>query len=192
MAASVISRSFPSSIILSSPVCSSGAIFTTKPTSFATLSTFGAMTDCPRVFPCSSQKRTSPLVRMNPSSIFLPRFGGPISWVHSSKQVGTQSTTSITFPSESPYQVHIAFHSDGSSSDSHFAGSVDVVTFGSEQYKWHTDLKLIPVGGSADPDGPAVRSTISAGVDTIYVLPKASVTVIRGKLAATPSPAKPM
>jgi len=25
-----------------------------------------------------------------------------------------------------------------------FAGSVDVVTFGSEQYKWHTDLKLFP------------------------------------------------
>ena len=105
---------------------------------------------------------------------------------------GQWSLMLVNKDQESPHQVHIAFHSDGSSSDSHFAGSLDVVTFGSEQYKWHTDLKLIPVGGSADPDGPAVRSTISAGVDTIYVLPKASVTVIRGKLAATPSPAKPM
>ena len=104
---------------------------------------------------------------------------------------GQWSLMLVNKDQESPHQVHIAF-SDGRGGESHFAGSADVVTFGSEQYKWHTDLKLIPVGGSADPDGPAVRSTISAGVDTIYVLPKASVTVIRGKLAATPSPAKPM
>jgi len=58
-----------------------------------------------------------------------------------------------------------------------------MVTFGSEQYKWHTDLKIVPVGGSADPDGPPARSTIFAKADTIYRLPKASVTVFRGKLA---------
>ncbi len=103
---------------------------------------------------------------------------------------GQWSLMLVNKDQESPHPVRIAFHSHARGSDSHFAGSVDVVTFGSEQYKWHTDLKLVPVGGSADPDGPAARSTISAGVDTIYTLPKASVTVIRGKLAVTVSAAK--
>ena len=104
---------------------------------------------------------------------------------------GQWSLMLVNKDQESAHPVRISFHSDAGGSDSHFAGSVDVVTFGSEQYKWHTDLKIVPVGGSADPDGPAARSTISAGVDTIYTLPKASVTVIRGKLAVPVSAAKP-
>ena len=105
---------------------------------------------------------------------------------------GQWSLMLVNKDQESPHPVHIEFHRDDSRVDSHFAGRVDVVTFGSEQYKWRTDLKLVPVGGSADPDGPAARSTISAGADTIYTLPKASVTVVRGKLAAADSSAKPL
>jgi hypothetical protein len=60
---------------------------------------------------------------------------------------------------------------------------VEVTTFGSEQYKWRTNLKMLPVGGAADPDGPVAKSRVSATENSSYNLPKASVTVIRGRLA---------
>jgi hypothetical protein len=56
---------------------------------------------------------------------------------------------------------------------------VSAVTFGSEQYQWHSNLK----GGMADPDGPSARAMITATASTLFNLPKASVTVIRGKLS---------
>lgn len=37
--------------------------------------------------------------------------------------------------------------------------------------------------GTADPDGPSVKSTIHAGKGTTFTLPAASVTVLRGKAA---------
>jgi NedA-like, galactose-binding domain len=61
----------------------------------------------------------------------------------------------------------------------HFAGAIDRITFGSEQYQWHPTL----TGGSADPDGPASKSEIKAAAGTTYTLPKASITVLRGRLA---------
>jgi hypothetical protein len=57
-------------------------------------------------------------------------------------------------------------------------GPVRMVTFGSEQYQWHSNIN----GGTADPDGPAARSTITGNANTRYILPKASVTVLSGKL----------
>ena len=76
-----------------------------------------------------------------------------------------------------PQSVHIVF--EGEKETRHFTGQVSVVTFGSEQYQWHSNVK----GGIADPDGPAAKSTLTANADTVYTLPKASVTVIRGKVA---------
>jgi hypothetical protein len=35
----------------------------------------------------------------------------------------------------------------------------------------------------ADPDHPPVGTTITADASTVYTLPKASVTVIRGKIS---------
>jgi hypothetical protein len=66
---------------------------------------------------------------------------------------------------------------------------VAMVTFGSEQYQWHSEPTSVN-GGSADPDGPAARSTIQAGANTMFTLPKASVTVLRGTIAASAVPAK--
>jgi hypothetical protein len=60
-----------------------------------------------------------------------------------------------------------------------FAGPVSFATFGSEQYQWHSNIKE----GFADPDGPIAKSTLTGAPDTLYTLPKASVTVIRGNLA---------
>lgn len=76
-----------------------------------------------------------------------------------------------------PHAVHIDFTSGRAVK--YFSGAVTLVVFGSQQYQW----RPTEAGGTADPDGPAERSTMTARSDTIYPLPKASMAVIRGKLA---------
>jgi hypothetical protein len=78
---------------------------------------------------------------------------------------------------ENPHAVRIVF--DDAGRERTFAGPVTLVTFGGEQYRWHPE----PGGGRADPDGPAARSTLTGGPQATYTLPKASVTVVRGRLA---------
>jgi hypothetical protein len=73
--------------------------------------------------------------------------------------------------------VHVEF--DGQNGRSFLAGPVTMLTFGSAQYAWHPTKH----GGFPDPDGPAARASINAAADTIYELPKASMTVIRGGIA---------
>jgi hypothetical protein len=77
------------------------------------------------------------------------------------------------------HSVHIVFADAKGKGDRNFAGPVSVVTFGSEQYQWHSNIK----GGIADPNGPPARATITATASTSFNLAKASVTVIRGKLS---------
>lgn len=77
-----------------------------------------------------------------------------------------------------PHRVRIDFSDSAARRTSHFAGPVDVITFGADQYHWNPTID----GGSANPDGPPARSSINASIDTEFTLPKASVTVIRGKL----------
>jgi hypothetical protein len=62
--------------------------------------------------------------------------------------------------------------------DLHFTGQVDRITFGSNEYQWHRDA----VGGHADPDGPPSKSTVTGGADALYQIPKASITVLRGRI----------
>lgn len=88
---------------------------------------------------------------------------------------------------ENAYPVRLAFNDAASNSDSSFSGPVEVITFGSEQYHWNPavnagDSPNAPVG-SANPDGPAVKSQLTAGPSTTFTLPKASVTILRGKIA---------
>jgi hypothetical protein len=59
-----------------------------------------------------------------------------------------------------------------------FSGPVSWVTIGSEQYVW----KANGANSYADPDGPPIGKTVPGGPDATYVLPKASVTVLRGKV----------
>jgi len=100
---------------------------------------------------------------------------------------GQWSVMLVNKDQENSHAIRIAFHDDKADADNFFTGPVSVISFGSEQYQWHPDER----GGKADPDGPAVRSTAAAAADTEFTLPKASVTVIRGKIAAKSSaPAK--
>ena len=77
-----------------------------------------------------------------------------------------------------PHSVQIVFQNENKKEENYFSGPVSMVTFGREQYQWHSNIK----GGTADPDGPALHSTITAAPGIPFMLPKASVTVLRGKL----------
>jgi F5/8 type C domain len=93
---------------------------------------------------------------------------------------GQWSLLLVNRDQENAHGVRITFADAKTERDSFFSGSVDAITFGSTQYQWHPDEN----GGHADPDGPVLKHSITAGADTIYDLPKASMTVLRGKLAA--------
>jgi hypothetical protein len=60
-----------------------------------------------------------------------------------------------------------------------FTGPVTLVTFGSEQYVWINDGP----NSHADPDNPPAATTITPSSQTAFTLPKASVTVLRGKVS---------
>lgn len=79
---------------------------------------------------------------------------------------------------EKSFGINAVFH-DPDAGDRSFAGTVDVITFGAAQYQWHAD----GANGYAKPEGPVARLKVKAAPETEFVLPKASVTVIRGRLA---------
>ena len=75
------------------------------------------------------------------------------------------------------HRVRVVF-AGGSGHDKLFAGPVTFATFGSEQYVWVNDGP----NSHPDPNNPPVAATIEAGPDTFFTLPKASVSVVRGKV----------
>jgi hypothetical protein len=97
---------------------------------------------------------------------------------------GQWSVMLVNKDQENAHPVRIVFRDEKATTDSVFSGPVSVVTFGSDQYRWHPTGK----GGHADPDGPPVRSSLTGSADSTYVLPRASVTVVRGTPATTPLP----
>ena len=76
------------------------------------------------------------------------------------------------------HSLNIEFAGANAKQTSHFAGPVTMVTFGADQYVWH------PEGAKsrADPDGPPLTKSISAKSGQAFELPKASITVLRGKI----------
>jgi hypothetical protein len=74
-----------------------------------------------------------------------------------------------------PHTVGVRFHDEDAEQDGFFVGPVARITFGKEQYQWHSAMR----DGYADPDGPATRSTLPDRTDR-YILPAASMTVLRG------------
>ena len=94
------------------------------------------------------------------------------------------------------HSVRMAFTDAAAGHDRFFAGTVDRVVFGPAEYQWHpdpvTDGTAPPAGGGrgrrlsghAAPDGPPSKSAVTAaGPAILYELPKASIIVLRGKLA---------
>ena len=74
-----------------------------------------------------------------------------------------------------PHAVRVAFE-DSDKRRGFFSGPVAVTSFGSEQYEWKNDGS----NSHADPDGPPIGFHVNANASTIFTLPKASITVLRG------------
>ena len=106
---------------------------------------------------------------------------------------GQWSVMLVNRDQSAAHKVRIAFQ--GKLAES-FAGPIEISTFGSAQYTWHpahtrfmahaehaAERTVVAyTKGWAEPDGPTAHSKTNAGKDTIYELPAASVTVIRGKV----------
>jgi len=93
---------------------------------------------------------------------------------------GQWSLMLINKDHDQPHQVRVVFHDTENNRDAFLAGPVTILTFGRAQYQWHPDRKK----GHADPDGPPAASTLHGGQDTQYILPAASLTILRGQLSS--------
>jgi hypothetical protein len=76
------------------------------------------------------------------------------------------------------HTVRVAFEDSKSKGTRSFSGPVSFVTFGSEQYVWKDDGP----NSHADPDGPPVATTVAGTAQATFTLPKASITMLRGKV----------
>ena len=110
---------------------------------------------------------------------------------------GQWSVMAVNRDQQNPHRVRIWFHDQNAQDASFFSGTVELSTFGTNQYKWHpaetrfmahsehagAQPAVANTKGTADPDGPVMHSRQPAGKDAWYDLPAASVAVIRGKIA---------
>ncbi len=108
---------------------------------------------------------------------------------------GEWSLMVVNRDQENGHRVRVVFDGDSKWAGG-FGGRVEIAAFGSAQYKWNPPRTRFMAHaeqaagrtivaytiGTADPDGPIARSKLDAAKDTVYDLPAASVTVIRGKV----------
>jgi hypothetical protein len=92
---------------------------------------------------------------------------------------GNWSLMMVNRDENNSHTVRVQFEDSRSKQNASFSGPVAFVTFGSEQYVWIND----GLNSHPDPDHPPVGTTIAASSQTMFTLPKASVTVLRGKVA---------
>jgi hypothetical protein len=113
---------------------------------------------------------------------------------------GQWSLMLINKDPDNDHSVQVTFADAEAGNNRFFAGPVERVVFGAAEYQWHADRvagesestvgddedgsSQRAIRGHPDPDGPLSRSTITVtGPDTQYLLPKASIIVLRGKVA---------
>jgi len=77
-----------------------------------------------------------------------------------------------------PHTVRVVFGDSGRRREASFSGPVRVVTFGSDQYVWKSEGP----SSHADPDLPPVAATVAESPHATFTLPKASITVLRGRV----------
>jgi hypothetical protein len=93
---------------------------------------------------------------------------------------GTWSVMLVNRDHDHDHAVKLVFANAETRRDSFFSGSIAQTTLGQAQYRWHPGGEM----GRADPDGPPFKSTTNGGADTLYELPKASITVLCGNVGA--------
>lgn len=77
------------------------------------------------------------------------------------------------------HEVSISFENGGKPVTADFSGTVKMVTFGAAEYVWHSSGPT----SHADPDGPPKRADVDWKAGQKVLLPKASVTVLTGKIS---------
>jgi hypothetical protein len=90
---------------------------------------------------------------------------------------GNWSLMLVNRDENNAHPVRVVFQ-DGRN-ESSLSGETTFVTFGSEQYVWINDGP----NSHADPDHPPVATTMKADGQTVFTLPQASITVLRGKIS---------
>jgi F5/8 type C domain-containing protein len=92
---------------------------------------------------------------------------------------GNWSLMLVNRDENNSHTVRVSFESAKEKRNSFFSGNTSWMSFGSDQYAWIND------GPSSHPDPnlPPAAATIHADAQTVFTLPKASITVIRGRLA---------
>jgi hypothetical protein len=78
-----------------------------------------------------------------------------------------------------PHTMRVSFENAKDKRNSSFSGNVSWSSFGSDQYVWINDGP----NSHPDPNLPPAATTIYADAQTVFTLPKASITVLRGRLA---------
>ncbi|MGO9273794.1 MAG: glycosyl hydrolase family 5 [Terriglobia bacterium] len=91
---------------------------------------------------------------------------------------GNWSLMLVNRDETNPHSVRVVFEDSKTKRSRWFTGPVTMVTFGSEQYVWKSD----GASSHADPDGPPVGTRVAGGPQATYTLPKASITVLRGRV----------
>jgi hypothetical protein len=91
---------------------------------------------------------------------------------------GNWSLMLVNRDESNPHAIRVVFTDDANRRRAAFSGGVRVVTFGSAQYVWKND----GLNSHADPDHPPAGTTVDANPETIFSLPQASITVLRGKI----------
>ena len=109
---------------------------------------------------------------------------------------GLWSIMLVNKDEDNQHSVKIAFADRVTGKNRFFSGSVDRIVFGPGEYQWHPDRSAAGneaeeggrrrrLNGHASPDGPPAKATVQAtGPDTQFELPKASIIVLRGRIAA--------
>jgi F5/8 type C domain len=89
---------------------------------------------------------------------------------------GAWSLMIVNKDQENAHSLKILFDDSRQGGAGSFSGSVTAKIFGKAQYQWH------PATLQADPDGPIATSAIPASPESLFELPPASITVLRGKV----------
>ncbi len=97
---------------------------------------------------------------------------------------GNWSLMLVNRDENASHSVQVQFEDSAKRRTGHFGGAVDMVSFGAEQYVW------VDAGPAshADPDHEPVGTMVEASANTHFTLPKASITVLRGKVAFPAAP----
>lgn len=123
--------------------------------------------------------------RMFPSSVDLKDKDGnaPVTSYAILRPDGNWSLMLVNRDQSGAHAVRVSFAMAADAPKESFSGPVTVTSFGAEQYDWKND----GLNSHADPNGPPVGRKVAATSQTVFTLPKASITVLRGKVKGLPN-----